>query len=336
MFSRSLPLMLVASLLPAVAAGCDLDLGLDEPLFSCENPPLPGDCVDERDPFAFTSPLDGHEALALGAESRINTLVHDSLPRYRIRSSDPDVVSIEIDGDDNVIVRGLAEGVARIEALPPDENRVLDSVSVPVAPVAATDFFYYPVGGRPLPELAGLVGSADTLHAVHYSADGETLATADIVEYAAEGALELDGEAEPRWSDFVRGFNGQLLGDPLVVTFTDSAPGELVARTPDGGAFSLPVRGVSAADAHAIEPDDELVAGRSHLLFLRSRTADGVTVAGVRGRWSVEPAGRADLTTLVDPASEATVEATSGEAITVLVEVGETRVSQELEVLAAD
>ena len=309
-------------------AGCDLDL-FDEPLLSCEEtfPTIP--CVDEEHPLTFIGEIDG---LAPGAEAEVSLLVDDSLSSYSVHSSDPDVVRAELDGNDNVILTGRDTGTSRIEAISGETGEVMESFSIEVARVATTDFFYYPGGDQAVAALAGVVGRSDTVHAIHRSADGARLVADGAVEYAVEGPLSLGGETEVRESDFVRAFSGRLVGRATVITFDGTGDGRLVARADGGGEFELPIRGVAAADRHRIEPTTELAVDTRALLLLRSTTDDGVTVAGVRGAWSVRQPDRAGITTQYDLASEAAVEPYRAGLLTVEVDLGDELAIQELQV----
>lgn len=313
------------SCLAVLSAGCDF--GFDEPLFSCDEPLFPGPCVDQDHPLAFNSDV---EAIAIGAETQISVLVHGSLGRYSVHSTDPDVARAELGANDNLILTGRAEGTARIEAVA--GGRVLDSFSIDVARVARTDFFYYPGSDQAVDELAGVVGRSDSIHAVHRSADGTRLVADGAVDYSVEGPISLGGEPELRESDLVRAFSGRLVGRPIVLTFDGGGDGRVVASTAGGGEFELPVRGVVAADRHRIEPTAELGVEERALLLLRSVTEDGVIVAGTRGAWSVVDAEGAALTTLADLASEAAVEPRREGRMVVEVDLGERVVSQEFEV----
>jgi hypothetical protein len=312
------------------ASACDFDLGLgDEPLFSCDAPLLPGECVDEDNPLAFTA---GVEGLAIGAETQVSVLVHESLTRYTVRSTDPDVVEAELDGGGNVIVTGRAAGEARIQAIAGETGRVLDSLPIEVAVVARTDFFYYPGSGDPLAELAGVVGGSDVVHAVHRSARGTALVADGAIDYAVEGPLSLGGETEPRVSDLIRAFSGELDGRAIAVSFDEAGAGRLIARGADGGEVSLPIRAVAAADRHRIEPSAELALDARSLLLLRSTAEDGVIVAGVRGAWSVADPDRAELTTQDDLASEAAIQPKRRGTLTVQGDLGDAVVTQDFRV----
>lgn len=308
-----------------------MDLGFDGLESSCWLNIFPGECVTEDDPVAFIDE-DDMDHLAVGAEARVEMLVHDSLTGFRIRSSDPDVATAELDAGDVVVVRALAEGSVRIDALADDSERVWKSMSIEVERFAETQFFYYASGGEPLPELAGRVGSAEVLYAAPSSAGGTPLQAEGAVEYSVEGSISLGGQPEVRGSDLVRALWGETLGTPLTVSFDAEGPGRVVTRAIDGSEHVFAIHGVSAADEHRIEADRDLKVGEPAYLSLHGATAGGLTVAGVRGTWSVEPADLVVWTVGSAPVSEIQVEPTGAGVLTVEVEVDGTTVTEELQI----
>jgi hypothetical protein len=290
----------------AMSSACS-DFEIEDGLLGCDHVLLSPreECVSEDDPLAFTTSVEG---LALGAETRISTLRHASLPGFRVTSSDPAIIEVEQEG--NIItIRAVALGRAQITALEQDGPRELDSMSIAVEQIAQAEFSYPPNSQETLQELAGYVGSVDYVYVVYRSEAGRALVTDGVVEVAVNGPLSLGGEPEPRTSELARALFAPLPeGDAIPLTFEQSGPGSLTARTLEGNEFVLPISMVATPDELTIATEPRLLVNSPALVFLRGTTFDGVPVAGVRGVWSADPSDVANLTTLANPASEATIE----------------------------
>lgn len=303
-------------------------LGGSGGLINCDNFQLfPGDCVDETNPFAFTTEVDG---LAPGAIANVSTLVHDSLDGFVVETSDPNVVDVTVDGE-TVVLAAVGEGSARITAYAEIGSQILDVLDVSVEPIAAVDFIYVQRGNEALSQLAGLAGSSDVVHLVYRSATGDELVADGVVDVTAGGELSLGGDREPRLSDLMRGLAGGVPGDAHTVSF--GAAGTGVLRATGGGVdASLFVRVVDSADALSIDARDQVTVGEAALVFLFADMATGEPVAGVRGAWTVDPASGAELTLQADPASEALFEGSVAGDVRVNVEVDGVVVSADIAV----
>jgi hypothetical protein len=285
---------------------------------------FPGECVDASRPFAFTTELDG---LAPGAVASISTIIHESLDVFRVETSDPNVVDVQIDGE-RVVLTAVAEGTATVTAHREFGSQALDTLDISVEPVAAVDFVYVMRGNEPLAQVAGLAGSADTFHVSFRSATGGMLLVDGVVDLTAEGELSIGGTREPRLSDWSRAFNGGADGDALTVTFGQAGAGLL--RAVGGGVdASLLVRVVDAADDLSIDVQGDAIVGYT-MLLLRADMATGEPVAGVRGEWSLGSGDAGTLSVQADPASEAVFEAGAPGTARVSVDVDGVVVSTDL------
>ncbi len=324
-----------ATALAFSACAPDLDFELDLDLdLGCDSFQLfPGPCVDNNNPMLFLDPVG---EMVLGTNAEVDTLVHESIAGFTVESTDPDVVEVALEGE-TVLVRAVGEGSASVKARALDGSWVYAYMPITVQTIAAVEFHYFFTNSEPITELAGVAGSADAVNLVYRAADGRALELSEgAATLSTEGSLVIDGDNEPRLSDFYLEQSGELYGQQVGVGFVAAGDGELVVTSADASEFRLPITVVASADEFTVTAEhDQATVDSRMFFFLHASTAAGMTVAGHRGHWSISPPDAGTLTSRVDPASEVVLEPHRVDTIEVTVDVDGLLVSTEVEVGAA-